>query len=411
MNIFIRRKRNAVCSGILAIAVSICAGCTATTRSAEPSAVPLSKMHVPENAADVAQTILQSQTDGEDYTLLDTDSLELQLTTLYGLPEEDWSDAAVYAVGGTDAREIAVIRCVETEDVEDTAAALEQYRQDRAGDFFGYLPEQADLADSGAVLTSQKWVALLICEDVATASSAFTSSAESAASATIFTITETEQNEPVKFDPPNEHDMTLYDTSAIRAAWADGNPDGLQEKDAALYAKCQEIFQALITDDMNDLQKEAALYGWLIQNSAYDESALEPETRNGQPGSLDPSGPILEGRGICLGYSTAFQLLMDLAGVECITVVGAARGSTEDHAWNMVRLDGEWYCVDSTWDDPIQTDSSSSGITKNYYWFNITSEQMRESDHQWDETAVPEATASRFYWNGIDPLPEMGSEF
>ena len=47
------------------------------------------------------------------------------------------------------------------------------------------------------------------------------------------------------------------------------------------------------------------------------------------------------------------QLLMDLAGVECITVVGASSGSTSDHAWNMVRLEGEWYCVDPTWDDQV----------------------------------------------------------
>ena len=81
---------------------------------------------------------------------------------------------------------------------------------------------------------------------------------------------------------------------------------------------------------------------------------------------------------------------MDLLGIECITVVGASFGSSEDHAWNMVKLDGAWYCVDVTWDDP------GGGGQAIHRYFNVTSQFMRDTDHQWDYGAVPEATAEEY---------------
>jgi hypothetical protein len=65
----------------------------------------------------------------------------------------------------------------------------------------------------------------------------------------------------------------------------------------------------------------------------------------------------------------------------------------------MVRLDGEWYCVDVTWNDPI--DAPRPPIPELHHWFfNVTSEFLKENDHQWDETAFPEATATRYAWAG-----------
>ena len=81
---------------------------------------------------------------------------------------------------------------------------------------------------------------------------------------------------------------------------------------------------------------------------------------------------------------------MDMAGVECITVTGAAFGNRENHAWNMVRLDGEWYCVDPTWDLRPGINQDGEPV---YGYFNVTSDVMALTDHQWDYDSVPEATA------------------
>ena len=91
-----------------------------------------------------------------------------------------------------------------------------------------------------------------------------------------------------------------------------------------------------------------------------------------------------------------------------ITVVGASSGSTSDHAWNMVRLEGEWYCVDPTWNDPVGGErvSPNQWDQVHHPYFNVTSDDMRWTDHQWDYANVPEATATRFCWNGAGRLPQ-----
>ncbi len=57
---------------------------------------------------------------------------------------------------------------------------------------------------------------------------------------------------------------------------------------------------------------------------------------------------LVTGDTVCAGYSRAFQYLLQQLGIPCYYCVGY---SGEDHAWNIVRVDGEYYNVDTTWDD------------------------------------------------------------
>ena len=209
------------------------------------------------------------------------------------------------------------------------------------------------------------------------------------------------------FDPPNEFDMTLYDTSAILAAWESGEEEGLSEKDGAILARCREIFAGCITDGMTDFEKELALHDALLRGVRYDEAVYDRDTPQGLPDNTNPYGALVEGYAICLGYAASFQLLMDLAGVECVTVVGASSRSTSDHAWNLVRLEGEWYGVDPTWNDPASWEDvpESDWDWTHHRHFNVTSDSLRQSNHQWDYLNVPEAEGTRFFWNGSGPLP------
>lgn len=79
---------------------------------------------------------------------------------------------------------------------------------------------------------------------------------------------------------------------------------------------------------------------------------------------------------------------MDMLEVECITVYGTPNSSGVEHSWNQVKLDGDWYCVDCAWDDPI-------GGSPCHTYFNVTSDYLRRgSIHRWDESTVPEATGT-----------------
>ncbi|MCD8098177.1 MAG: DUF5722 domain-containing protein [Lachnospiraceae bacterium] len=71
---------------------------------------------------------------------------------------------------------------------------------------------------------------------------------------------------------------------------------------------------------------------------------------------------------VCDGYSKAFKVLCDAMGLDCVLVTGYGVTSADydmgAHAWNYVQMDGKWYLVDVTWDDP---DSEDSEIAYTYF--------------------------------------------
>jgi len=146
---------------------------------------------------------------------------------------------------------------------------------------------------------------------------------------------------------------------------------------------------------MSDYEKELAIHDWIVDWADYDiETRSNVQNPKPDPDHDNPYGTMINKTAICAGYTSTFQLFMDLLGVECITVNGSNRISGEVHAWNMVRIEGDWYCVDVTWNDPYG--GSGSSITR-YRYFNVTSEFMEETGHHWDTDKTPVADAGKLY--------------
>ena len=354
-----------------------------------------------ETMAGLAAAILDSQSDREAYSLLSAEDIEFYLTALYGVPGDTMG--LVYTVGDVDAREIAVLY---TSGDENAAGALEAYRGERYGDFFGYVPDQAQLIQEGVVLENGGWAVLLLCTDPDAAREAIDKTYSELAlhpydpGEEVYDWTKYYDERGWRIcTPPNEFDMTIYDTAAIREAWASGDERALTQRETAILAKSREVLAACVTADMTPVEKELALHDWVIDHMAYDWSLHEKGALEGKPADELLYRAMTESKGICLSYASAFQLLMDLAGVECLTVVGAASDSSQDHAWNMVKLDGEWYCVDVTWDDTSKPVANQR--ERNHLYFNVTSDEMRRTNHQWDYDNIPEATATAYSWDNL----------
>ena len=78
-----------------------------------------------------------------------------------------------------------------------------------------------------------------------------------------------------------------------------------------------------------------------------------------------------------------FKYLMDGLGIPCVLVIGTgtnSEGQTEDHAWNYVEVDGKWYAVDTTWDDPIIKGNGTIPSNVKYKYF-LKGEQEFNKDH------------------------------
>ena len=104
------------------------------------------------------------------------------------------------------------------------------------------------------------------------------------------------------------------------------------------------------------------------------------------------SGALNQFEAVCDGYAKSFYLLCRASEIEVVYVAGTATnssGSPEDHAWNKVKVSGNWYAIDCTWDDPTPDDP---GKTR-YDYFLISDTDM-SNDHTWDDTDLPKATAS-----------------
>lgn len=347
-------------------------------------------------ALQMARAILASQGAAEAVTELDGADFAAYAGQCYQLDPRQVEDGAVLAAGGVSALEIAVLRL--TEDGAQAAEALEDYIAARAGAFTGYAPEQAAILAHSTAVSRGRYAALLICSDPAEARAAFNACFEGPpAEEPPVPLAPRPQEPPVSGEEEQDGGWR-YDRQRLLSAWEEGGT-GLADRDQVILQSCRDLLGEIITEEMSDYEKELAVHDWMIAWAEYDQAALSSlPGAQPTPDSDNPYGFFTGRAAICTGYTSTFQLLMDLLDIECVTVEGTAYNGTEDHAWNMVRLDGDWYCVDVTWDDPVSSTPVSPAAAHMY--FNVTSDFMRQFGHQWDEEGVPAAEAGAWAWRG-----------
>jgi len=114
--------------------------------------------------------------------------------------------------------------------------------------------------------------------------------------------------------------------------------------------KLKKLKTYFIQNKKSDTYENIKLaHDYLIESIEYDQTTS-------QENIYDLYGALINKKSVCEGYAKAFKYLMDSLNIPCTIVVGMAtnsEGNTENHAWNYVQLNGNWYAIDCTWDDPI----------------------------------------------------------
>ena len=132
----------------------------------------------------------------------------------------------------------------------------------------------------------------------------------------------------------------------------------------AVFDECVHNIIHTIHVGLPMADKEKAIHDWIISNNSYDYNfLLETEGTDlsaltALPDQLNAYGAIVNGGGVCEAYAAAFQVLCHAMGIHCTSVEGIADG--QPHRWNAVQLDGEWYVVDTTFDDPLYRNPDGS---------------------------------------------------
>ena len=158
-----------------------------------------------------------------------------------------------------------------------------------------------------------------------------------------------------------------------------------------------------ITPQMEEFEREKIIHDRIIDNVDYDREILKKlqehvsiadvQTENGH----NIYDALVEEDAVCEGYAYAFKYLLNCVGIQSIIVTGSAETflgeettetnvevleRKEDHAWNIVRIDGKYYQTDVTWDDPVFSTAIDGFIS--YAYFNITSDLISH-DHTIDK--------------------------
>ena len=149
-----------------------------------------------------------------------------------------------------------------------------------------------------------------------------------------------------------------------------------------------EILAKTVKPGMSQLQIAIAIHDYLCAYGVYDETY-----------TLYRGYELLVGgTAVCQGYAEAYMDLLQHAGLECLLI----QSDPMDHCWNLVKLDGNWYHVDATWDDPI-TDVEGRVQHNNFLLSDNGIAQAGSTGHNsWETPIICAATNyDQFWWSDV----------
>lgn len=127
----------------------------------------------------------------------------------------------------------------------------------------------------------------------------------------------------------------------------------------------------------SDALKARRIHDYIVKKFAYDETLERNTAYDGFAHKLT----------VCQGYALAIHRMLRLASIPNKIVEGTADGVS--HAWNLVQIDGKWFHLDATYDDPIP---DRRGKASHAYF--LKSDRVMSRDHQWNKADYPAAPQS-----------------
>lgn len=156
------------------------------------------------------------------------------------------------------------------------------------------------------------------------------------------------------------------------------------EVDTDKIAAMQKEIDATVDSLVNEANSKSTTYDklkvfhdYLVLNSTFEKSD-EAGNYNQTIYNAFSGGTSKQGNIQCAGYAKGMQYLCDKVGIDCMVITGTNEKGTS-HAWNKVKVEGEWYNIDATWDDPILNTPDTTYIR--YTFFLVPDEWINEKTH------------------------------
>ncbi|MFJ7186693.1 transglutaminase domain-containing protein [Lysinibacillus xylanilyticus] len=168
------------------------------------------------------------------------------------------------------------------------------------------------------------------------------------------------------------------------------------EQAAFVEMNVQEIVASINKKSLSDVEKVRAVNDYIVANTAYTDQT------NSSPHSAYTV--LAEHGGVCQGYALLAHSMLQKLGIETKYVVGYV--GKEGHAWNLVKLDGQWYHLDTTWNDPVP---DRKGAVR--YQYFLVDDRTMAKDHTWVAGDYPKATSTMYnYFHNVDFATQVGQQ-
>lgn len=217
---------------------------------------------------------------------------------------------------------------------------------------------------------------------------------------------------------------SVYHYNGQSQALAIGPRYMTSEQETTYKSKIDEITKG-VGKDWSDFEKALYLNDYLTTHAKYDCAAASS-------GNVDHAGYttyelLVNGKGVCQAYTMAYRSLLNAVGIVNCT----ARSESMNHIWNLVEIGGQWYHVDTTWNDPkrtaMETDPSAPDLlgSAEHGYFLLSDEaikvvdktQARYDTHQgWvaapSDTTCTSTTYDEWYGNTVtSPFVPLGDSW
>ena len=160
----------------------------------------------------------------------------------------------------------------------------------------------------------------------------------------------------------------------------------IKEHQKALSSRISKLVRP--AQNLSPLEKEQYIHDFICQNVRYDKLKKSY--------SHEIIGPLGQGVGVCEGIAKTVKILCDALGIWCIIAISEAnpeKGIKYRHAWNILKLDGEYFHLDATFDNSLGHD----GIIR-YDYFNLDDARLFR-DHEPVIYPIPTCSRNdRFYY-------------
>jgi|GEM_PF-6322138 len=149
-------------------------------------------------------------------------------------------------------------------------------------------------------------------------------------------------------------------------------------------AFADDFLRANTAPGMSAMEKELKIHDYIVSSTQY-YTGIE-DARD----VFYESGVFFSNRAVCQGYASAIKLLLNMSGIYATGVYGT--GNSQPHAWNLIRLYGDYYHLDATWNDPVPDDPGKV----RYDYFNVTKEEILKT-HTFDpSSSFPDAIGIKY---------------